>query len=82
EKDSRTCLAPIAGMRVELRLASTQAVQVQGVTDSGGKVTLSTSVPSGTRLWVVIPALGIAAPVSDDAASLPIRVPSSPGGGK
>ena len=79
-KDQRACGTPLASLRVEIRLAATLAVQVQGVTDAEGKVTLSTSVPSGTRLLLSIPALGVQTDIANDATELPVRVPATLGG--
>jgi hypothetical protein len=79
-KDQRACGTPLASLRVEVRLAATLAVQVQGVTDAEGKVTLSTSVPSGTRLVLSIPALGVQTDIANDATELPVRVPATLGG--
>ena len=79
-KDQPACGTPLASLRVEVRLAATLAVQVQGVTDAEGKVTLSTSVPSGTRLLLSIPALGVQTDIANDATELPVRVPATLGG--
>lgn len=76
-KDQRACGAPLASLRVEVRLAATLAIQVQGVTDAEGKVTLSTSVPSGTRLVLSIPALGVQTDIANDATDIPVRVPAT-----
>jgi hypothetical protein len=79
-KDPHACAQPLAGLRVEIRLAANQAVQVQGLTDAAGKVTLSTSVPPGTRLVLAVPAAGLAADIADNATDLPVRVPPTLGG--
>jgi hypothetical protein len=78
-KDQRACGTALAGLRVEVRLASTLAIQVQGVTDAEGKVTLSTSVPPGTRLVLSIPVLGMQAAIANEATELPVRVPATLG---
>ena len=76
-KDQRACGTALSGLRVEVRLASTLAIQVQGVTDAEGKVTLSTSVPPGTRLVLSIPVLGMQTDIANEATELPVRVPAT-----
>lgn len=76
-KDQRTCGTALAGLRVEVRLASTLAIQVQGGTDAEGRVTLSTSVPAGTQLVLSIPVLGVQTAIATAATELPVRVPAT-----
>ncbi len=78
-KDQRACGTVLAGLRVEVRLASTLAIQVQGVTDAEGRVTLSTSVPPGTQLVLSIPVLGVQSAIANEATELPVRVPATLG---
>lgn len=72
--DTRDCITPLAGLRVELVLAATRVTLTANVTDVRGTVTLSASVPNGAAVLLVIPALGLETLVSADMTTVPVRV--------
>lgn len=67
------CSSAVSGVRVDLLLASHE-VQVSGVTDEQGKVTLSTSLPAGSGLFLRVPALGLLTSVAQQS-EIAIRIP-------
>lgn len=79
-KKSKACGTPLSGLRIELVQAATGRVQGQGVTDGSGKVTLSLSIPMGSKLLLRLPALGLQTEIGDNETLIPVRVPGTTGG--
>ena len=68
------CGKPLRGVRVALATSAQQRMLVNDVTDARGTVTLSVSVPDGTQLVLLLPTIGIAAPLDGVTTTVPVRI--------